>query len=258
MAVAVVTGGASGIGWAVCERLLRDGWRVVIADVDEAGARARLGPERLSFRPLDVRDRPAVAALFPAVARELGAVDLLVNSAGLTTHAPLERFPWEDWRRVLDVDLDGAFLCLQAAGRLMLEQGSGVVVNITSVAAERGAFGRAPYCVAKAGLAALTRVASTEWAARGVRVVALGPGYVETPLVEEAIARGAIATEDILPRIPAGRMARPEELAAVVAFLASPDASYLSGQTLYVDGGFLADYGVTSRPRPPAPPAEGA
>lgn len=256
--IAFVTGGASGIGWAINRRLLRDGWSVVIGDIDEQAARTRVeearaaGHGHVEFRYLDVRDRERVDAVLRGVAADLGRLDLLVNCAGVTTHAPLETLSWEKWTRVLDIDLHGAFLCLQAAGRVMLEQGSGAIVNIVSIAAERGAFGRAAYCVAKAGLVALTRVASTEWAPRGVRVNAVGPGYVETPLLRAAIDKGAIDEGEILARIPARRMASPDEIAAVVAFLASSDAAYFSGQTLYPDGGFLVDYGVSSTPRAPS------
>jgi 3-oxoacyl-[acyl-carrier protein] reductase len=244
--VGFVTGGASGIGWAVVRRLLADGWHVVMADVDEERARGRLeeaATDRLEFRPLDVRDRGSIEAAFAGLER----LDLLVNSAGVTTHAPLEELAWDDWTRVLDIDLNGAFLCLQAAGRIMLRQGSGSIVNIASMAAERGAQGRAAYCVAKAGLVALTRVAGVEWAGRGVRVNAIGPGYVGTPLVRAAVESGAIDEADFVPRIPLGRMGTPEEIAGVVAFLASDDAAYFAGQTLFPDGGFLADYGVGSR-----------
>jgi 3-oxoacyl-[acyl-carrier protein] reductase len=247
-AVAVVTGGASGIGWAIGCRLLADGWHVVVADIDEARARARLEEamsESLEFRRLDVRDRTGVSEFFPAVARQCGRLDLLVNCAGVTGHWRLEDLPWEEWRRVIDIDLDGAFVCLQAAGRVMLEQGSGCIVNIASIAAERGAFGRASYCIAKAGLVALTKVAAVEWTHRGVRVNAVGPGYVDTPFLRAAYDKGAVDERDVLGRTPARRLASADEIAAVVAFLASSDASYVSGHTLYADGGFLADYGVS-------------
>jgi NAD(P)-dependent dehydrogenase (short-subunit alcohol dehydrogenase family) len=250
--VALVTGAASGIGLAIVERLSRDGYRVVIGDINEAGGREqaerlRAGGADVRFRSLDVTDEASVESVVTGVAREFGSLGVLVNNAGVTTHAPIEDLALEDWRRVLAVDLDGVFLGLRAAGRVMLPQGAGVIVNIASIAWDRGAAGRAPYVVSKAGVVGLTRVAAVEWAGSGIRVNAVAPGYIETPLLRNAFERGAIDEADVLARIPAGRVARIEEIAEVVAFLASPAAAYITGQVLVVDGGFLADFGVGLR-----------
>ena len=126
----------------------------------------------------------------------------------------------------------------------MLRQGSGSIVNIASVAWDRGSPGRAPYTVSKAGVVGLTKVAAVEWSARGVRVNAVAPGYVDTPMLRAAFEKGVIDEGDVLGRIPVGRVAEAREIAEVVAFLGSPASSYVSGQTIAVDGGFLADYGV--------------
>jgi 3-oxoacyl-[acyl-carrier protein] reductase len=250
--VAVVTGGASGIGLGIVERLVADGWAAVIADVD--GPAADREATRLSgngahvlARRLDVTREAEMDAVVPAIARELGSIDLFVNNAGITTHGLIEDLPFADWRRVLDVNLDGVFLGVRAAGRVMLRQGSGSIVNIASVAWDRGSPGRGPYVVSKAGVVGLTKVAAVEWAARGVRVNAVAPGYIDTPMLRGAYERGAIAERDVLARIPAGRVAQVGEIATVVAFLGSPAASYITGQTIAVDGGFLADYGVGLR-----------
>ena len=240
--VAVVTGGARGLGWAVGTCLRDEGWQVVAADLEPG--ETETGDRGITFRRMDVTDREQVTSTLATVVEELGGLDLLVNNAGVTRHHPLVELTWEDWSAVVDVNLHGAFNCLQAAGRLMIERGGGVIVNIASVAAERGAAGRAPYATTKAALVGLTRSAAVEWAPHGVRVNAVGPGYVDTGVLRAAIASGTLDPADVLERIPAGRLAEPAEIGAVVSFLASPRAAYVTGQVLYVDGGFLADYGV--------------
>jgi 3-oxoacyl-[acyl-carrier protein] reductase len=144
----------------------------------------------------------------------------------------------------MDVNLNGTFHCMQAAGRRMLHAGSGAIVNVVSIAAERGQGGRSPYAASKAAIVSLTKTAAVEWAARGVRVNAVGPGYVETQLIRDAIQNRAIDAAALLARTPASRMAQPEEIARAIRFLASDDASFVTGHVLYVDGGFLADFGV--------------
>lgn len=247
--VALVTGGARGIGLACVDRLIADDFQVVIGDAlgeqgrREASAAAAEG-HAVSFEPLDVRDDDSVQSAIQSVLRRFGRLDVLVNCAGIQKHARTEELSLDAWGEVLDVNLSGTFRCLQAAGKVMLLAGSGAIVNISSIAGERGGVRRAAYTVSKAGVSALTRVAAAEWADRGVRVNAVAPGFVETPMVRSAIADGRLAEADVINRIPIGRLARPEEIADVVGFLVSQSASYLTGQTIVVDGGFLVDYGV--------------
>jgi 3-oxoacyl-[acyl-carrier protein] reductase len=239
--LALVTGGAGGIGSAVARRLTSDGWEVVLADL-----RPDLpeGLESLKLIQLDVTDHAAVRDAVESLVVTDGRIGLLFNNAGIQRQGPLAELSWEDWSAVVDVNLHGVFNCLQAVGRHMLEAGGGVIVNMTSVAAERGSPARAAYTATKAAVTGLTRAAAVEWAPLGVRVNAIGPGYVETGIYRTAVETGRIRESDVLARIPLGRLATLDEVAEGVSFLASPAARYMIGQTLYLDGGFLADYGI--------------
>jgi 3-oxoacyl-[acyl-carrier protein] reductase len=250
--VALVTGGASGIGWATAQEFLRAGWRVVIGDLDH-GRVARLAlPAEIQGAPediaLDVRDQASVDRAAAEVVRRHGRIDILVNSAGIQRHSPLADLDWAAWNAVMEVNLNGALRCLATVGKQMIAQGKGSIVNIVSVAAERGAAGRASYAAAKAALVSITRTAAVEWAAKGVRVNAVGPGYVATELVDSFVKSGRLNLQPVMDRTPMGRMATPLEIARVIRFLASDDASYITGHVLYADGGFLADYGVPAAP----------
>jgi 3-oxoacyl-[acyl-carrier protein] reductase len=234
---AIVTGGVRGIGLATTERLLEQGWSVTVVDVDpgEGGS----APASTVFE-LDVTDPDGVRRVISRAVLNRGRLDLLVNNAGISRRGPLELLAYEDWMKVIDVDLTGVFLCLQAAGRVMLDQGFATIVNLASVAADRGCPGRGGYSPAKAGVIALTKTAAVEWASRGVRVNAVAPGYVATSWLETP----QLDKTEILQRIPMSRFATPSEIADAILFLSSPSAAYITGQVLYVDGGFLADYGV--------------
>jgi NAD(P)-dependent dehydrogenase (short-subunit alcohol dehydrogenase family) len=236
MPVVIVTGGAKGIGLGVAERCAAEGWTAVVADADPDGARAvaeRVGGEHVV---VDVTDRGALAAACAGVAARHGAIDGLVTCAGLTAIGPSAELPEADWRRVLDVDLTGTFFSCQAAIPHM--PAGSAIVTIASIAALRGMAERAAYVAAKAGVVGLTKALAAEWAARGVRVNAVGPGWVDTPFLRDAAAQGHVDLDVLAGRPPMKRLAEVGDIAGTIAFLLGPDAAYMTGQTLYVDGGW--------------------
>jgi NAD(P)-dependent dehydrogenase (short-subunit alcohol dehydrogenase family) len=245
--VAIVTGSSSGIGEAVALELAAAGAAVVVNSRNreraEPVARAiESNGGRAVAVAADVCDSTQVAALVRAAVDQLGGLDILVNNAGAGFVAPSEELAEDDWRRLIEVDLTAPFLCAQAAARHMLAAGGGVIVNIASALGHTAMPGRAAYTAAKHGLIGLTKVLGTEWAGRGVRCVAVSPGYVATELVKANMRRGAFDERDIERRTPLGRLATPHEVAAVVAFVASDAASYMTASHVLVDGG-LVDYG---------------
>jgi 3-oxoacyl-[acyl-carrier protein] reductase len=250
--VVAITGGASGIGWASAELFARQGWFVVIADKSHERARQRIATINADMESiaLNVTSTRSVEEVFAGLYARHGRLDALVNSAGIQQWTSLAEMDWDAWNSVLDVNLTGTLRCLQAAGCHMLQQGSGAIVNLSSVAGARGVPGRSPYAASKAGVEAVTRTAAVEWARAGIRVNAVAPGYVESELVAEYVKSGRLALAPVLERIPMRRMARPAEIADVIYYLCSEQASYITGQVIAVDGGFLADYGV-------APPENG-
>jgi 3-oxoacyl-[acyl-carrier protein] reductase len=227
--VAIVTGAGSGIGAATARRLAAEGAAVVCADVNLAAAgvvAAEVGGRAVAH---DVVERSSWEALAAAV----GPLDILVNNAGVTRDRTLLRMTDEEWQTVIDVHLKGMWLGCQHAVPAMRERGGGAIVNLSSEA-RRGAFGQANYAAAKAGIVGLTRTVALEHARHGIRCNAVAPGAVDTPMTQ---AVPAAVKERWIPNIPLARFAQPPEIAAVIAFLASDDASYVTGQCIGVDGG---------------------
>src|SRR5271165_3400400 len=244
--VALVTGGARGIGLATAKRFLADGWGVALLDIDAdtlnrthaALATSFAGSGATMAICCDVADRDGVGEAFAALAQKFGRLDALVNNAGIAVFKPILDVSYEDWSRVLAVNLTGPFLCTQAAAPLMRDSGGGAIVNITSISGLRASTLRAAYGTSKAGLAHLTQQQAIELASLGIRVNAVAPGPVDTAMAK------AVHTPEIRAAyhdaIPLNRYGLEQELAEAIFFLCSDRASYITGQTIAVDGGFEA------------------
>jgi NAD(P)-dependent dehydrogenase (short-subunit alcohol dehydrogenase family) len=234
--VAIVIGAASGIGWAVAQGLAAEGCVVTIADRNVDGARARaaeLGDQHAATEA-DVTDEASVARLFDGVLERSGHLDVVVNCAGFSGLGLITELAVDQFRSVVDVCLTGAFLVAQQAGRHLAD--GGVLVSITSLNARQPAVAMSAYCSAKAGLAMLTQVAALEFAPRRIRVNAVSPGFVHTPLTEPAAQIPGVV-EDYLQNTPLGRAGTPEDVANAVLFLCSDKASWVTGEVLDLNGG---------------------
>jgi NAD(P)-dependent dehydrogenase (short-subunit alcohol dehydrogenase family) len=239
--VALVTGAARGIGLAVAKRFLAEGWCVALLDIEARLLRESVAALEATDRSLaldgDVSDATAVEGAFAAIGRRFGRLDALINNAGVAVFAPLMETSDADWKRVLEVNLTGPFLCTKAAVPLMREHG-GAIVNITSISAVRASTLRSAYGTSKAGLAHLTKQLAVELASLGIRVNGVAPGPVDTAMAK-AVHTPEIRA-DYHDAIPLNRYGLEEELAEAVFFLCSDRASYITGQILAVDGGFDA------------------
>lgn len=248
--VCLVTGAAQGIGAAIAKALGGLGGRVVVADINGAKAAetaARLRAEGLdaTHLALDVRHTDAIDAAFTRLESGWGSVEVLVNNAGVGKIDQSEDLPDEDWDLHIDVMLSGTFKMSRRAAGPMLERGSGAMVNLCSIGGYGGHPQRAAYNAAKGGIRILTEVLATEWAPRGVRVNAIAPAVTRTEMTQEILDRaaGELRLDDYIDRTPLGRIAETDEQADVIAFLASRRASYITGQIVAVDGGWLASDG---------------
>ena len=239
--VAIVTGAGQGIGRAIVVELARAGAHVVasgrrLEPLEAVAGEARALGRRALAVSCDVGVAAQVEHLVAETVREFGRVDLLVNNAGYRIRAPLDRLPRAEWDAMIATNLTGVFLCCQAAGRVMIAQRAGKIVNITSVAGRTGSRGMAAYAAAKAGVTALTQSLGAEWAKHGMTVNAVAPGPTETEGVLEVWKTEAMIAQ-AAREVPLQRLGRPEEVAWAVVFLASDRANFITGETLYVSGG---------------------
>jgi NAD(P)-dependent dehydrogenase (short-subunit alcohol dehydrogenase family) len=242
---AVITGGAKGIGLACARRFAQEGAHLVLADIDaDAGkaAAAELAATgcRIEFDVADVGDKNDVSRVLDVAERSFGGVDILVANAGIYVTGEFLEITEEDFEHVLRTNLTSVFLCGQAAARLMVRQArGGSIVNLSSINALMPNPDAIAYATSKGGINALTKGMAIALSQYGIRVNALGPGTILTDLAREAVLKNDEALGRVLSRTPLGRLGMPEEVAAAAAFLASDDASYITGQTIYVDGGRL-------------------
>jgi NAD(P)-dependent dehydrogenase (short-subunit alcohol dehydrogenase family) len=243
--VAVITGGASGIGFATAQRLRAEGATVVIGDMDEAAGQKAAAEVEGLFIKVNVTDEAEVDNLFDLTAKTYGSVDIAFNNAGISPpdDDSIETTELPAWQKVQDVNLKSVYLCSRAALRHMTKQGSGSIINTASFVAVLGsATSQISYTASKGGVLAMSRELGVQFARQGIRVNALCPGPVNTPLLQELFAKDQERAQRRLVHIPVGRFAHAEELAAAVAFLASDDASFITGSTFLVDGGISAAY----------------
>jgi 3-oxoacyl-[acyl-carrier protein] reductase len=242
--VIMVVGGAGGIGAGTSARLASEGARVVIADLNSAQAEAKAaeiaaaGGQAIGVA-CDITSPESCECAARSAVDRFGQLDGLVDCAGISKPHDSISLPPADWARMVDVQLNGAFYVAQACAKRMWAAG-GAIVFITSTNAEAAFPRRAAYCAAKAGLAMLTKVLAIEWAEKGIRVNAVGPTYVATEMTVRNIAAGNVNEAQIKARIPLGRLAQPADIAGAVSFLLSDEASFITGHSLYVDGGWLA------------------
>ena len=245
---ALITGAAQGIGAKAAHTLAIRGWRIIVADLNEgpakdlAGNLNKLYPTDSKHLGLsvDVSDEISVGELSASLANEAPRIDGLVNCAGNILRQPAEELDIAQWRRLLDIHLTGSMLMAKTFYP-MLKAARGSIVNIASVGSTFGLPGRTAYATAKTGMLGLTRTLAVEWGRHGIRVNAVAPGYVNTEMVRSGLQNGTLSEKALIGRTPLGRLAEPEEIASVIAFLLSPDASFIHGELIKIDGGLTID-----------------
>lgn len=250
MKTALITGAAQGLGLVTASLLGKLGYRIILLDLqplDEALVRLKAQGVQASGMSGDVSSEAFVLELARSVAQRHGALDVLVNNAGISMICPAEKTSVQQWQRVMDVNLLGPFLLCRHLGAQMLGRGSGSIINIASVAGLAGISHRSAYNASKHGLIGLTQTLAAEWGGRGVRVNAVCPGWIKTEMDDRDQGSGAYSDQDIIDRVPMARFARPEDIAQAIAFLADGTQSgFVNGVSLPVDGGWMSDASWTS------------
>ena len=239
--VALVTGGAQGIGKTISEELVRNGAHVVLGDVNLEGAQATAeainnNGGSASAVKIDVSNPAEVKQVFDSILKDKKPIDIMINNAGITRDGLMIRMKEADWDRVLNINLKGTFLCSQQAAKQMMKQKSGAIVNIASIVGVMGNFGQANYSASKAGVIGLTKTLAREVAPRGIRVNAVAPGFIDTEMtrvLDESVR------QSLIEQIPMAKLGLPEDVARCVAFLVSDRSSYITGQVINVNGGML-------------------
>ena len=244
--VVLVTGGGQGIGKAICLSMAEKRVLVAVNDIDEQAAQrvvneiSQKGGKAVSFQA-DIGSEEQIESMVDQLINRLGHVDYLINNAGVTDQlVPVIQQDTHKWQRLIDIHLKGTYICSKVIGKYMLQNGFGRIVNIASIAGLNGFPMRTAYGPAKSAIIMLTKVLAVEWAGENINVNAVAPGFIRTAMVDAFIHQGKMNEKEILERIPMKRLGTPEEIANIVMFLCSDTASYITGQTIVVDGGWTA------------------
>lgn len=244
--VVLITGARRGMGKSHAIALAKQGAKVVVTDINQDDCQKvvdeikNFNGEAIAFK-LDVSNKSEVDSVVAEIVKKFGQLDILINNAGIVQFKPFLELSEEDWDKTIDINLKGEFLCAQAAARVMKEKGGGVIVNIASVAMGQQGIGMpniAHYCASKGGIAAMTEALATELAPFNIRVNAIAPGMIETPMID-VVKSDPKMLEAMLQRVPLKRVGRPEEVSELVVFLASDSSSYMTGAVVVIDGGWL-------------------
>lgn len=240
----MITGAAAGIGFCLSKAFAQQGAKVFMIDFNQEAlteAIQALEAYQVQGYAANVTDDDAVRAAFEACKNSFGLVDVLFNNAGISLNKPSLEISMSEWRRCVDINLSSLFLCSQEAAKHMQQQGSGVIINTASIWGLSTSAERTAYCTTKAGVVSMTKCLAAEWGSLGIRVLAIGPGYTRTALVEKLQQQNTLDVADLERRTPLGRLAEPEEIAELALFLASDAAKFMTGQTYLIDGGWEAN-----------------